>query len=221
MKAKIIYIFDAYGTLLDIDTACKKMVNDLGEDWLKISKIWRQKQLEYSWLANSMNYYINFWEITQNALSYTMNMAGIKNKKIERKLLEYYMKPNTYSDARIFLENLKKANIETCILTNGNNAMIRPAINHSNINSLINKIFSVERCKKFKPAEEVYNLVFEHYNLEKDKFIFCSSNCWDIHGASKFGYTTVWINRNKDSEDILPGKIDKIVNSFDELNLEI
>ena len=95
--------------------------------------------------------------------------------------------------------------------------MIRPAINHSNINSLINKIFSVEKCKKFKPAEEVYNLVFEHYNLEKDKFIFCSSNCWDIHGASKFGYNTVWINRNKDSEDILPGKIDKIVNSFDEL----
>ena len=89
MKDKIVYIFDAYGTLLDIDTACKKMVNDLGEDWLKISKIWRQKQLEYSWLANSMNYYINFWEITQNALSYTMNMAGIKNKKIEKKLLEY------------------------------------------------------------------------------------------------------------------------------------
>jgi Predicted hydrolase (HAD superfamily) len=90
MKSKKVFIFDAYGTLLDIDSACRKMADKLGENWITLSSIWRQKQLEYSWLRNSMDSYIDFWEITKNALNYAMEFQKIKNDNIKNQLLNAY-----------------------------------------------------------------------------------------------------------------------------------
>ena len=218
MKNKKIFIFDAYGTLLDVDSACRKMMNNLGVDWENLSRIWRQKQLEYSWIRNSMDSYVDFWEITKHALNYAMKVNGIGNEKIKKNLLKFYSRPEIFKDALKFLENLQKRKIDTCILTNGNKEMIDKAIENSKLKYLIKKIYSVETCKKFKPSKEVYKLVLDGYNLEKKNFTFFSSNCWDIHGASNFGYRTVWINRGKNEDDILPGNVDFIITNLNEYN---
>ena len=172
MKNKKIFIFDAYGTLLDVDSACRKMMNNLGVDWENLSRIWRQKQLEYSWIRNSMDSYVDFWEITKHALNYAMKVNGIGNEKIKKNLLKFYSRPEIFKDALKFLENLQKRKIDTCILTNGNKEMIDKAIENSKLKYLIKKIYSVETCKKFKPSKEVYKLVLDGYNLEKKNFTF-------------------------------------------------
>ena len=114
------------------------------------------------------------------------------------------------------LINVKRNNIKTCILSNGNYEMLNSAVKNAKLDLLIDKILSVENCKVYKPSKEVYQLVLDEFNQEKDKYIFFSSNCWDIHGASNFGLKTVWVNRINKIDDNLPGKPDFIINKLND-----
>ena len=216
MENEKIYVFDAYGTLFDVDHACKEMAIQLGDNWDKLSSIWRQKQLEYSWLYNSMNEYDSFWKITKDSLEYAMNSLSIKSIKIKNELLDLYFKISAFEEVEEVLKKIKKNKIKTAILSNGSYDMLNSAVKNSKFDELINEVISVDECKKFKPHRDVYNLVIDKFNINKKNCIFFSSNCWDIHGASNFGFQTVWVNRKKNIDELLPGKVDDQVQSLKE-----
>ena len=211
-----IYVFDAYGTLFDVDHACKEMAIQLGDNWDKLSSIWRQKQLEYSWLYNSMNEYDSFWKITKDSLEYAMNSLSINSVKIKNELLDLYFKISAFEEVEEVLKKIKKNKIKTAILSNGSYDMLNSAVKNSKFDELISEVISVDECKKFKPHRDVYNLVIDKFNINKKNCIFFSSNCWDIHGASNFGFQTVWVNRKKNIDELLPGKVDDQVQSLKE-----
>jgi len=216
MENEKIYVFDAYGTLFDVDHACKEMAIQLGDNWEKLSSIWRQKQLEYSWLHNSMNEYDSFWKITKDSLEYAMNSLSMNSVKIKNELLDLYFKIGAFEEVEEVLKMIKKNKIKTAILSNGSYDMLNSAVKNSNFEKLISEVISVDECKKFKPHRDVYNLVIDKFNINKKNCIFFSSNCWDIHGASNFGFQTVWVNRKKNIDELLPGKVDDQVQSLKE-----
>ena len=216
MENEKIYVFDAYGTLFDVDHACKEMAIQLGDNWEKLSSIWRQKQLEYSWLYNSMNEYDSFWKITKDSLEYAMNLLSINSVKIKNELLDLYFKIGAFEEVEEVLKKIKKNKIKTAILSNGSYDMLNSAVKNSKFDELISEVISVDECKKFKPHRDVYNLVIDKFNINKKNCIFFSSNCWDIHGASNFGFQTVWVNRKKNIDELLPGKVDDQVQSLKE-----
>jgi 2-haloacid dehalogenase len=216
MENEKIYVFDAYGTLFDVDHACKEMAIQLGDNWEKLSSIWRQKQLEYSWLHNSMNEYDSFWKITKDSLEYAMNSLSMNSVKIKNELLDLYFKISAFEEVEEVLKKIKKNKIKTAILSNGSYDMLNSAVKNSKFDELINEVISVDECKKFKPHKDVYNLVIDKFNTNKKNCIFFSSNCWDIHGASNFGFQTVWVNRKKNIDELLPGKVDDQVQSLKE-----
>ena len=216
MENEKIYVFDAYGTLFDVDHACKEMAIQLGDNWDKLSSIWRQKQLEYSWLYNSMNEYDSFWKITKDSLEYAMNSLSINSVKIKNELLDLYFKISAFEEVEEVLKKIKKNKIKTAILSNGSYDMLNSAVKNSKFDELINEVISVDECKKFKPHRDVYNLVIDKFNINKKNCIFFSSNCWDIHGASNFGFQTVWVNRKKNIDELLPGQVDDQVQSLKE-----
>ena len=216
MENEKIYVFDAYGTLFDVDHACKEMAIQLGDNWEKLSSIWRQKQLEYSWLYNSMNEYDSFWKITKDSLEYAMNSLSMNSVKIKNELLDLYFKIGAFEEVEEVLKKIKKNKIKTAILSNGSYDMLNSAVKNSKFDELISEVISVDECKKFKPHSDVYNLVIDKFNINKNNCIFFSSNCWDIHGASNFGFQTVWVNRKKNIDELLPGKVDDQVQSLKE-----
>ena len=216
MENEKIYVFDAYGTLFDVDHACKEMAIQLGDNWEKLSSIWRQKQLEYSWLHNSMNEYDSFWKITKDSLEYAMNSLSMNSVKIKNELLDLYFKIGAFEEVEEVLKKIKKNKIKTAILSNGSYDMLNSAVKNSKFDELICEVISVDECKKFKPHRDVYNLVIDKFNINKKNCIFFSSNCWDIHGASNFGFQTVWVNRKKNIDELLPGKVDDQVQSLKE-----
>ena len=216
MENEKIYVFDAYGTLFDVDHACKEMAIQLGDNWEKLSSIWRQKQLEYSWLHNSMNEYDTFWKITKDSLEYAMNSLSMNSVKIKNELLDLYFKIGAFEEVEEVLKKIKKNKIKTAILSNGSYDMLNSAVKNAKFDELITKIISVDECKKFKPHRDVYQLVIDKFNINKKNCIFFSSNCWDIHGASNFGFQTVWVNRKKNIDELLPGKVDDQVQSLKE-----
>ena len=216
MENEKIYVFDAYGTLFDVDHACKEMAIQLGDNWEKLSSIWRQKQLEYSWLHNSMNEYVSFWKITKDSLEYAMGSLSINSVKIKKELLDLYFKIGAFEEVEGVLKKIKKNKIKTAILSNGSYDMLNSAVKNSKFDELISEVISVDECKKFKPHRDVYNLVIDKFNTNKKHCIFFSSNCWDIHGASNFGFQTVWVNRKKNIDELLPGKVDDQVQSLKE-----
>jgi len=215
MENEKIYVFDAYGTLFDVDHACKEMAIQLGDNWEKLSSIWRQKQLEYSWLHNSMNEYDSFWKITKDSLEYAMNSLSMNSVKIKNELLDLYFKIGAFEEVEEVLKKIKKNKIKTAILSNGSYDMLNSAVKNSKFDELISEVISVDECKKFKPHRDVYNLVIDKFNINKKNCIFFSSNCWDIHGASNFGFQTVWVNRKNNIDEFLPGKVDYQVKSLE------
>ena len=215
MENEKIYVFDAYGTLFDVDHACKEMAIQLGDNWDKLSSIWRQKQLEYSWLHKSMNEYDSFWKITKDSLEYAMNSLSMNSVKIKNKLLDLYFKIGAFEEVEEVLKKIKKNKIKTAILSNGSYDMLNSAVQNSKFDELISEVISVDECKKFKPHRDVYQLVIDKFNINKKNCIFFSSNCWDIHGASNFGFQTVWVNRKNNIDEFLPGKVDYQVQSLE------
>ena len=163
-----------------------------------------------------MNKYVSFWKITKDSLEYAMNSLSINSVKIKNELLDLYFKIGAFEEVEKVLKKIKKNKIKTAILSNGSYDMLNSAVKNSKFDELINEVISVDECKKFKPHRDVYNLVIDKFNIDKKNCIFFSSNCWDIHGASNFGFQTVWVNRKKNIDELLPGKVDDQVQSLKE-----
>ncbi|MGL5647986.1 MAG: haloacid dehalogenase type II [Clostridium sp.] len=188
-------VFDAYGTLFDIHSACEKYKDEIGDIYNDFSNLWRAKQLEYSFLREIMDDYTDFINVTKDSLNYACNTFNINNESLKDRLINSYMKLSAYTDVIPTLKKLKAKGISLAILTNGSYSMINKAVRSSNINNLLDDILSVEDIKIFKPNKKVYEMVTQKFNLAPNEIAFFSSNGWDIMGATKFGFNTFWVNR--------------------------
>ena len=195
-------VFDAYGTLFDVDSAARKCAGERGREkfassWASISANWREKQLSYSWLLNILGEYHDFWQVTENALDYALELAGLNSDvELKTRLLNLYWELDTYSEVKLVLSKLSEIKISCAILSNGSRKMLNSAVINSKVESYFKAVLSVDEVKVFKPDSKVYQMVLDRERCQLDEVLFISSNGWDIAGASRFGFKTLWINRS-------------------------
>ena len=205
-------VFDAYGTLFDVNAAARTAANEpnrevFKEVWPSVSNIWRMKQLQYTWLRSMTETYTDFWSITQDSLDFALETHKLQNDlALKERLLALYWELQPYSEVSRVLKELKKNGIKTAILSNGSPEMLSGAVKSSNLYEVIDEIISVETVKIFKPSAQVYKQVENIIGCYKSEVLFVSSNGWDIAGAAGFGFETTWVNRLQDPIDRLPHK---------------
>ena len=211
-------IFDAYGTLFDVNAACRELSKEVGGNWEQLASLWRLRQVEYTWLRNSMDQYIDFWQITSDALDYAMETLDIENIGLREELLNLYLKLEAYPEVKGLLTKLKQRGLKTGILSNGSMKMLNSAVDNANVRDVLDVILSVEECEIYKPSSKVYDLVKIKMHINKENVLFFSSNAWDMHAASNYGFKTIWVNRFNGKLERLPGKPIDIVNSLDKID---
>ncbi len=203
-------IFDAYGTLFDVASAARRMAQqpgrgDLQQIWPELAEIWRQKQLQYSWLRAIMDDHTDFWTITQNGLDFAMEKLGLADDLVLREdLLALYWELAPFQEVPMMLATLKTKGYKTGILSNGSPDMLSGAVESSGLETYLDAVLSVETVGVFKPDMRVYQMVLDRFNCPKDQVLFVTSNGWDAAGAAAFGFQTAWVNRAGDPVDKLP-----------------
>ena len=195
-------VFDAYGTLFDVNSAANKCKEKIGEDWEIFANFWRTTQLEYTWLRSLMGRHRDFWKITEDSLEKSMQVFGV-DKNMKNELLNLYKVLSPYPEVKNVLETLKDQNFKLAILSNGTPSLLNELVTSNDLNNLFDDLFSVEEVKVFKPASKVYEIPTKKYNIKASQITFLSANTWDVSGAGNFGYNSVWVNRNKSKFDLL------------------
>ena len=189
------YVFDAYGTLFDVHAAVRRHADAIGPDGQQLSDIWRAKQLEYSWTRALMRQWKDFWALTEEALDHAFERVPSADKSLRADLLDAYFKLDCYPEVPAVLKALKATGARVAILSNGSAAMLDSAVRNAALDMVIDDVFSVDALRTFKTDPAVYDMVTTSYRLYPDAVSFQSSNRWDVAGAKKFGFRTVWINR--------------------------
>ena len=201
MKTKSV-VFDAYGTLFDVNSAAKKCKDKIGAKWETFANFWRTTQLEYTWLRSLMKRHKNFWDITEDSLDKSMKVFNI-NKNMKNELLSLYKILSPNPEVRGVLEDLKKKNFKLAILSNGTLDLLKDLVESSKLNNLFDDLFSIEEVKIYKPDPRVYELPIKKYRIKSDEITFLSANTWDVSGGGNFGYNSIWVNRHNSVFDIL------------------
>ena len=202
-----ICVFDAYGTLFDFNSAVARHRAAIGPQADALSEMWRTKQIQYTWLRNSMSCYSPFWQVTGEALDNCLATFGITDKSVRDRLLGAYLALDPFPEVPAMLDTLKRAGKRLAILSNGNPGMLEPMVKASGLAGHFEAVISVDTAKVFKVDPKAYELVGRRCGVKSGQVCFLSSNCWDAHGAAQFGFATVWVNRGGVPEDNLPGKI--------------
>ena len=207
-------VFDAFGTLFNLTIPLEE-INTLcqgkGEEVLAI---WRNKQLEYTWLRSLMDNYVNFDTITEEALTFALAATNIKAPKLYDLLMPIYRQPNCFDDVKPTLIALKEKGIKTAILSNGTRPMLQAGIQKTALEGLMDQVISVDDIGIFKPSPKVYQYAVDRLQLPTSSFVFISSNPWDIAGAGQFGLQTVWLNRSGKVAEVLPPKPKYVIGSM-------
>jgi 2-haloacid dehalogenase len=190
------YVFDAYGTLFDVHAAVRRHAEAIGPDGQLLSEIWRTKQLEYSWVRTLMGAYADFWQLTEQALDFAYARVPSANRALRSDLLDAYLKLDCYPEVPSVLKALKASGAKLAILSNGSPAMLEPIVRAAALDTLLDEVFSVDGIRRFKTDQSVYEMVTSAWRLYPDAVSFQSSNRWDVAGATRAGFRTVWINRS-------------------------
>ena len=201
MKTKAV-VFDAYGTLFDVNSAAKRCKDKIGAKWETFANFWRTTQLEYTWLRSLMKRHKNFWDITEDSLDKSMKVFNI-NKNMKNELLGLYKILSPYPEVKGVLEDLKKKNFKLAILSNGTLDLLNELVESNKLNNLFDNLFSVEEVKIYKPDPRVYEIPIKKYKIKSDEITFLSANTWDVSGGGNFGYNSIWVNRYNSVFDIL------------------
>jgi len=201
MKTKVV-VFDAYGTLFDVNSAAEKCKDKIGAKWEIFANFWRTTQLEYTWLRSLMKRHKNFWDITEDSLDKSMKVFNI-NKNMKNELLNLYKILSPYPEVREVLESLKQKNFKLAILSNGTPDLLNELVKSNNLINLFDDLFSIEEVKIYKPDTRVYELPIKRYKIKSDEITFLSANTWDVSGGGNFGYNSIWVNRHNSVFDIL------------------
>jgi 2-haloacid dehalogenase len=197
-------VFDAYGTLFDVHSAAARLRDEIGSDADAISQLWRQKQLEYTWLRSLMGRHEDFWAVTGDALDFALRRFGIDDAALRAKLMEMYLELDAYPEVVDTLKRLREGGYRTAILSNGAPSMLISAAKSAGLYPLFDAILSVESVGIFKPHPSVYQLAVDSLKTQPARIAFLSSNGWDAHGAGTFGFAVAWVNRFRQSRENLP-----------------
>ena len=212
-------IFDAYGTLFDVNSAAEKCKDKIGDKWEPFANFWRTTQLEYTWLRSLMKRHKDFWQITEESLDKSM-MAFNIDPKMKNELLNLYKVLSPFQEVPETLKSLKEKNFKLAILSNGTPSLLNDLVKSNNLNNLFDDLFSIEEVKIYKPHPKVYDLPIEKYKIKKNEVVFLSANTWDVSGAGNYGYQSIWVNRNNNIFDNLDYKPNnQIKNLIELLNL--
>jgi len=201
MKTKAV-VFDAYGTLFDVNSAAEKCKDKIGVKWEIFANFWRTTQLEYTWLRSLMKRHKNFWDVTEDSLDKSMKVFNI-NKNMKNELLNLYKILSPYPEVKEVLEDLKKKNFKLAILSNGTPDLLNELVESNKLNNLFDDLFSIEEVKIYKPDPRVYELPIKKYRIKSNEITFLSANTWDVSGGGNFGYNSIWVNRYDSVFDIL------------------
>ena len=195
-------IFDAYGTLFDVNSAAEKCKDKIGDKWEAFANYWRTTQLEYTWLRSLMKRHKDFWQITEDSLDKSMSVFKIDNS-MRDELLDLYKILSPFEEVPEVLKSLKEKNFKLAILSNGTPSLINELVHSNNLNNLFDDIFSIEEVGVFKPDSKVYDMPIKKYKIEKNEVAFLSANTWDVSGGGNYGYNSIWVNRTNNIFDKL------------------
>ena len=195
-------IFDAYGTLFDVNSAAEKCKDKIGAKWDIFSYYWRTTQLEYTWLRTLMNRHVDFWKVTEDSLDKSMAVFDI-NPSMRSELLDLYKVLSTFPEVKEVLNKLKEKKYKLAILSNGTPALLNELVKSNNLDNIFNDIFSIEEVKVYKPHSNVYNIPVNKYKIQKNEVAYLSANTWDVSAGGNYGFNPVWVNRNNSIFDKL------------------
>ena len=216
MKNTKAIIFDAYGTLFDVNSAAEKCKDKIGDKWEGFANYWRTTQLEYTWLRSLMKRHKDFWQITEDSLEKSMKKFNINNN-MRNELLNLYKVLSTFSEVKETLQNLKEKNFKLAILSNGTPELLNHLVSTNNLENIFDDIFSIEEVKIYKPDSRVYDLPIKKFKFRKDEIVFLSANTWDVSGAGNYGFNSIWVNRSNNIFDSLDFKPKIEIKSLNEL----
>ena len=195
-------IFDAYGTLFDVNSAAEKCKSKIGDKWENFANYWRKTQLEYTWLRSLMGRHKDFLQITEDSLDKSMQAFNI-DSAMKNELLDLYKILTPYPEVKETLKNLKDKKYKLAILSNGTPALLNELVKSNDLQDLFDDIFSIEEVKIYKPSSKVYDMPIKKYNIKKEDAAFLSANTWDVSGGGNYGFSSVWVNRNNNIFDNL------------------
>ena len=209
-------IFDAYGTLFDVNSAAEKCKHKIGDKWEGFANYWRTTQLEYTWLRSLMKRHKNFWQITEDSLDKSMKVYKI-DASMRNELLDLYKILSPFEEVPKILKALKEKNFKLSILSNGTPDLLNQLVNSNNLKNMFDNIFSIEEVKVYKPDSNVYEMPIRKYSIQKNEIVFLSANTWDVSGGGNFGYNSIWVNRNNNIFDNLDYKPKHMIKNLSEL----
>tara|TARA_B100001029_G_C15060237_1_gene457798 strand:+ start:336 stop:995 length:660 start_codon:yes stop_codon:yes gene_type:complete len=209
-------VFDAYGTLFDVNSAAEKCKNKIGDNWEIFANYWRTTQLEYTWLRSLMKRHKDFWQITEESLDKSMKTFKI-DSSMKNELLDLYKVLSTFPEVKQVLKKLKTKKFKLAILSNGTPQLLKELVKKNDLDNFFDDLFSVEEVKIYKPDQKVYEIPVKKYKIKSEEIIFLSSNTWDVSGGGNYGYNSIWVNRNNSVFDSLDYKPKNEVNNLTQL----
>ncbi len=212
-------VFDAYGTLFDFVSAASKFREQFADKFVPFTTTWRDKQLQYTWLRSLQGKHADFWQVTGDALDYSLATCEISdaNGSLREQLMQQYLALEVFPEVPETLKKLKESGIKTAILSNGTADMLDQVVSTAGIGQWLDEILSIDTVGIFKPHPSVYQLAVDKLGIKAEEISFQSSNSWDAYAASAFGMKVVWCNRYGQQPERLPGKPDAVVKSLEEL----
>jgi 2-haloacid dehalogenase len=200
-------VFDAYGTLFDVHGPMRRLAAEIGDKAEEISRLWRQKQLEYTWLRSLMGVHADFWHVTGEALDYALAQYGVGEPGLKDEIMALYLKLDAYPEVVEALEAVKAKGKLTAILSNGSPSMLESAVRHAGVERLLNSVLSVEDVGIYKPSRRVYRHAMQKLQIQEAASVcFVSANTWDAQGAAQFGFQSVRVDRFGLQDDRIPGR---------------
>jgi 2-haloacid dehalogenase len=201
-------VFDAYGTLFNVASPVEKLSSTIGEKSADVAKLWRQKQLEYTWLRSLMGTHADFWTVTRDALDYTLEVCEIAEPGLADELMTLYLKLDAYDEVAATLQAIRAKGKRCAVLSNGSPSMLDSALRHAGLEKLFEHVLSVEEVGIYKPSRRVYRLALQKFQIaDAPSICFVSANSWDAQAAAQFGFQVVKVSRVKTFHDRIPGKI--------------
>jgi 2-haloacid dehalogenase len=210
-------VFDAYGTLFDFGSAASACADVLGDDAARLTALWRDKQITYTWLRAVQGRHADFWQVTGEGLDFALAAMGREDPALRERLMNLYLTLAPFPDAIETLRRVRASGMRTAILSNGSPAMLAPLVEAAGIGDLLDAVMSVEEAGVFKPSPKVYQLAVDRLGVRPEEIVFLSSNGWDAWAASAFGFRVVWCNRYAQPPERLPGAPDREIRSLAEL----
>ena len=195
-------IFDAYGTLFDVNSAAEKCKDKIGDKWEGFANHWRTTQLEYTWLRSLMQRHKDFWQVTEDSLDKSMKAYEI-DSSMRNELLNLYKILSPFKEVPEVLKSLKDKNLKLAVLSNGTPSLLNELVKSNNLENIFNNIFSIEEVGVYKPDSKVYDLPINQYQIQKNEVVFLSANTWDVSGGGNYGYNSIWVNRKNNTFDNL------------------